>query len=127
MRLNEEADWIRAQVGAQVGRRGRGNPYPDEVRRRAIEYFRARRKQKIAPAKICVELGIGLPTLRNWTTPKKKKTPVDEMGSVGFERLEIVNGATNSTRKEFVVRGPGGLCIEGLDLDNLTELIRRLS
>jgi hypothetical protein len=125
MRMKEEAAAIRAEVGALVGRRNRGNPYPEELRRRAIEYFRARRKQRISPAKISVELGIGIPTLRSWTTPKK--TRIVGMDSVGFERVEIVNESASSTNGRFVVRGPGGLCIEGLDIDNLAELIRRLS
>lgn len=120
MKVEEEAAWIRAQVG----RRGLGNRYPDEVRRRATEYFHARRKQRISPAKICLELGIGIPTLRSWTTPKMERV---EMLSSSFERVEIVGAPASSTKERFVVRGPGGLCIEGLDIDNLVELIRRLS
>lgn len=123
MRIEEEAAAIRAEVGALVGRRGRGNPYPKELRRRAIEYFRARRKQRISPAKISLELGIGIPTLRNWTS--SKGAPGVQIA--GFERLEVIDAPTNSTAKQFVVRGPAGLCIEGLDIDKLAELIRRLS
>jgi hypothetical protein len=78
MKAEEEAAWIRAQVG----HRERGNRYPDEVRRRAVEYFHARRKQRISPAKICLELGIGIPTLRSWTTSKKECV---EMLSSNFE------------------------------------------
>lgn len=125
MRMAEEAAWIRAQVGAIVGRRGRGNPYPDEVRRRAVEYFFARRKQRISPAKICLELGIGVPTLRSWTSPPKRR--IVGIGAAGFERLEIVDEHAGSAKERLVVRGPGGLCIEGLDIDSLAELIRRLS
>ncbi len=125
MRMEEEAAAIRAEVGALVGRRGRGNPYPQELRRRAIEYFLARRKRQIPPAKISVELGIGIPTLRNWTSCKR--TPGVKVASAGFERLEVIDAPTNSTTKQFLVRGPAGLCIEGLDIDSLADLIRRSS
>ena len=123
MGMKEDAEAIRAEVGALVGRRGRGNPYPEELRGRAIEYFRARRKRQISPAKISEELGIGIPTLRNWTSPKRARV---EMASAGFERLELIDAPT-SIAARFVVRGPAGLFIEGLDIDTLAELIRRLS
>jgi hypothetical protein len=123
--MKEEAAWIRAQVEAMVGRRGRANPFREDVRRRAVDYFFVRRKQKISPAKIALELGIGLPTLRSWTSPKKRVG----VGMVpdGFERIEISGARAQSTEARIVVRGPGGLCIEGLDMDTLSELIRRLS
>jgi hypothetical protein len=124
MRMEEEAAAIRAAVGALVGRRGRGNPYPEGLRRRAVEYFRTRRKQRISPTKICLELGMGIATLRSWTSPKRARV---EMASAGFERLEVINASSSLTTARFVVRGPAGLCIEGLDIDTLAELIRRLS
>ena len=125
MRMKEEAAWIQAQVGAMVGRRGRANPFREDVRRRAVDYFFARRKQKISPAKIALEVGIGLPTLRSWTSPKKRVA----VGMVpeGFERVEIGEVRAQSTEARIIVRGPGGLCIEGLDIDSLVELVRRLS
>lgn len=125
MRMKEEAAWIRAEVEAMVGRRNRTNPFREDVRRRAVDYFFARRKQKISPAKIALEIGIGLATLRSWTSPKKRLA----VGMVpeGFERVEIAETPAQSTSTQVVVRGPGGLCIEGLDIDSLADLIRRLS
>jgi hypothetical protein len=125
MRTKEEAAWIRAEVEAMVGRRGRANPFREDVRRRAVDYFFLRRKQKISPAKIALEIGIGLATLRSWTSPKKRLA----VGMVpdGFERVEIAETRAQSTKTQVVVRGPGGLCIEGLDIDSLADLIRRLS
>lgn len=125
MRTKDEAAWIRAEVEAMVGRRGRANPFREDVRRRAVDYFFARRKQKISPAKIALEIGIGLATLRSWTSPKKRLA----VGMVpeGFERIEIAEALPQSASTQVVVRGPGGLCIEGLDIDSLAELIRRLS
>lgn len=121
----EEAAWIRAEVEAMVGRRGRTNPFREDVRRRAVEYFFERRKQKISPANIALEIGIGLGTLRSWTSPKKRSAVA--MVPKGFERVEITENVAQFAKTQVVVRGPGGLCIEGLDIDSLAELIRRLS
>ena len=125
MRMEERAAAIRAEIAALPGRRGPGNPYPKELRERIVEYCRVRRKQRISIPKISSELGIGIPTLRNWTS--SKDTPGVKMASAGFERLEVIDAPTNSITRQFVVRGPAGLCIEGLDIDTLAELIRRLS
>lgn len=125
MRMKEEAAWIRAEVEAMVGRRGRTNPFREDVRRRAVDYFFLRRKQKISPAKIALEIGIGLATLRSWTSPKKRLAV--EMVPKGFERVEIAEIPAQTTKPQVVVRGPGGLCIEGLDIDSLADLIWRLS
>ena len=124
MRMAEEAAWIRAQVNALVGKRGRSNPYPNEVRRRAVEYFDARRKQKVAPKKISLELGIGIATLRFWTTPKKRAANIE---SAGFEQLQVISDSIETTNPRFVVRGPANLVIEGLDIESLADLIRRLA
>ncbi|WP_170319340.1 hypothetical protein [Polyangium spumosum] len=45
-----------------------------------------------------------------------------------FERVEVIDlPASALQRGPLVVRGPGGLLIEGLDMDSLVELVRRLS
>lgn len=123
--MEEEAAAIRAEIAALPGPRGAGHRYPVALRNRIVGYCLARRKQRVSMAKICLELGIGVPTLRLWTSPKREREITD--GSAGFERLEVVNAPSSSSSERFVVRGPGGLCIEGLDIDSLAELIRRLS
>lgn len=125
MGMDEEAAAIRAEIAALPGPRGAGHRYPVALRHRIVGYCLARRKQRVSMAKISLELGIGVPTLRLWTSPKEMRAM--GMASAGFERLEIVDTPGNSTSGRFVVRGPGGLCIEGLDIGALAELIRRLS
>jgi hypothetical protein len=125
VRMEEEAAAIRAEIAALPGPRGVGRRYPVALRNRIVGYCHARRKHRVSMAKICLELGIGVPTLRLWTSSKREREA--SVGSAGFERLEIVNAPTCSPNERFVVRGPGGLCIEGLDIGALAELIRRLS
>ena len=125
MRMEERAEEIRAEIAALPGERGPGNRYPAELRERIVEYWRLRRRQKVSTVKISVELGIGIATLRSWTIPKKIRSV--GMSTPSFERVEIENAAASTTNGPIVVRGPGGLCIEGLDIDSLAKLIQRLS
>jgi hypothetical protein len=125
MRMEERAAGIRAEIAALPGERGPGNRYPTELRERIVEYSSGRRKQGLSIVKISLELGIGIATLRSWTATKR--APSIKIPSAGFERLEVIDAPACSKAPRFVVRGPAGLCIEGLDIDTLAELIRRLS
>jgi hypothetical protein len=51
-------------------------------------------------------------TIRRWMTPVRNKR---------FRPIEVVEA-----RRDLVVHGPHGLRIEGLDLDGVAELVRRL-
>ena len=96
-----------------LGRRGRGRPYPDAF---------AARVQKVAAAgglerrQLRRELRVSDKTLAKWLP---QPAPV--------ARLVPVEVSPPSVRSPFVVHGPAGLRIEGLDLDSLAELLRRLA
>jgi hypothetical protein len=100
------------QAVSQLGRRGRGNAYPKKLRAEIVEYARSRRGAAIPIEAIGAELGMPWRTIRRWTPPVRGKR---------FRPIEIVE-----TRREFVVHGPHGLRIEGLDIDGVAELVRRL-
>jgi hypothetical protein len=51
-------------------------------------------------------------TIRRWMPPIRNKR---------FRPIEVVE-----TRRDLVVHGPHGLRIEGLDLDGVADLVRRL-
>lgn len=119
----QEAAAIREAVGALPGKRGRGNPYPDELRQRIVDYYRARRNDGATMMSIASEVGIIWQTIERWASAAETMP----MQSGGFERLEIIEATVSAPQKRFVVRGPGGLCIEGLDIESLAALIRRLS
>jgi hypothetical protein len=111
-------------VRAFKGRPGHGNPYPETLRRKAVEYYLARRKQGAALPGIASEIEVKWQSLGRWAS---SDAPVVSKGSTGFERIEVIDAPASTPNARFVVRGPGGLCIEGLDLDSLAELIRMLS
>jgi len=120
----QEAAAIREAVAALPRKRGRGNPYPDELRQRVVNYYRARREDGATVQSIALDVGIIWQTIDRWVSTGGPKQAGQ---SAGFERLEIVEGPASAPKKQFVVRGPGGLCIEGLDIDSLAALLRRLS
>lgn len=97
---------------SKLGRRGRGNAYPAELRRQVVEFARKRRAAGIPIEAIGEELGMPWRTIRRWMPPVRGKR---------FRPIEIVE-----TRQSVVVHGPHGLRIDGLDLDGVAELVRRL-
>ena len=125
MRLADQAEAIRAEL-ARLGRRGRGIAYPEGLRERAVSYYCARRAPGAAQRDIGLELGLPWQTLHKWASDACDADLVTA-STPGFERVEIIEALEPARRSSFVVRGPAGLCIEGLDLDALVELVRRLS
>lgn len=97
---------------SKLGRRGRGNAYPKEFRVEVVEYARARRAAGVPIESIGEELGMPWRTIRRWMPPIRSKR---------FRPIEVVE-----TRRDVVVHGPHGLRIEGLDLDGVADLLRRL-
>jgi transposase-like protein len=116
MKDGRESTSLRAEL-ARIERRGRGCAYPTPLRNRAVAYVQARRAEGASVASVGAELGICISTLLRWTrSPRKSAT---------FERVLVVADA--ATPSALVVHGPCGLRIEGLQLAEVAELVRRLS
>ncbi len=56
MDLADQATRFRAEV-ARLGRRSRGHPYPEELRRSAVKYLRGRRREGATATAAAKELG----------------------------------------------------------------------
>ncbi|UQA61416.1 hypothetical protein [Polyangium aurulentum] len=125
MQTAHRAAAIRAEMDQVEGRRGRGKAYPEALRRRAAAYYCARRAQGAAIRTIGIELGLPGQTLQRWAAAFGD-APLLLSATDGFERVEIVETSPPARRSSIVVRGPAGLHIEGLELDTLVELLRRL-
>jgi len=95
--------------------RGRGIRYPVELKTRLISETQRRRETGATLEAIGEELGISWRTLARWCTEARTSAP-------GFRSVEVVV----APRSTPVVHGPHGLRIEGLDLDGIVELVRRL-
>ena len=98
---------------SELGRRGRGRSYPKALRAEVVEYALARRAVGIRIEAIGEELGMPWRTVRGWMPRVRAKR---------FRRIEVVVPRGDGV----VVHGPHGVRIEGLDLDSVAELLRRL-
>jgi len=84
-----------------------------------LSYTVARRRQGAKLVEVAAELGMKSHTLSRWLGEKKTST--------SFERVEIVASAAAPAARKLVVYGPRGLRVEGLDLAEVAELMRRVA
>lgn len=115
MKGKREAGALRAEL-AGMERRGRGHRYPPELRTRVLAYAATQRADGVTPKEVGDELGMDWRTVKRWI--EKEHVP-------GFEQV-IVHDDAQKPAGRLVVHGPGGVRIEGLDLDTLAELLRKL-
>jgi predicted transcriptional regulator len=116
MKGKREVDALRAEL-AGIERRGRGHRYPPELRKRVTAYAVAHHADGTTPREIGDELGMDSRTVERW---------LEKEHVSGFEQL-IVQQDAHAPAGRLVVHGPGGVRIEGLDLDALAELLRKLT
>lgn len=117
MDLQEKAErirWQRRQLGHVCG----SNPCPEELKWAALEYVEARTAQGAAEGTAAAEIGVAALTLARWRQERPSAVP---------RFVPVVVDEQTSSGSRFIVHGPGGLRIEGLDLDSLAELLRRLA
>jgi transposase len=115
MREQFGAEQLRAQLRG-MGERGRGRRYPAGVREQVVSYVAARRAEGISLRVAAQELGMPWRTVRHWVQGRGRR-------GAALRTLAIAATPGAST---VVVHGPHGLRIEGLDLDQIAELLLRL-
>lgn len=91
-----------------------------EYVRRARDLIRSRGWTIAATA---AELGIGESTLSNWF----RRVAAAEFLPVAIVSEEVVDGECVPVSQRPVLVAPGGYRVEGLDVDGMAELLRRLS
>ena len=104
---------------ATTERSGRGRAYPPSLRAEVLRHAHARLAAGEAATAIATDLGLHAATLASWlgrTSPPPAT----------FARVEVL-AEPPSTAGALVVHTPHGLRIEGLDLDSLATLLRRLA
>jgi transposase len=104
---------------SKLSPRGRGRPYPKGLMGKLLSYTVARRRQGARLAEVAVELGMKPYTLARWMGEKRP--------SASFERVEVVASATPTPSRTLIVHGPRGLRVEGLELADVVELVRRVA
>jgi hypothetical protein len=131
MDVREQGARLRKALEAAVSPRGRRH-FPEALIRETTAYFVARVAEGVGAELVGPELGLAANTLRRW-----QKLYADAAPSVASRAsappppalvpLTVVAPPPRGSAPALVVRGPGGLCIEGLDLDALVALLRRLA
>lgn len=105
---------------SKLGEMGRGKRYPRALLEKMLSYTVARRRQGATLLAVGGELGMNWKTLARWLGERK---------AARFERVEIsapTPTVAPSMPLPIVVHGPRGLRIEGLDVNSVAELLRRL-
>jgi hypothetical protein len=102
------------QAVARLGRRGRGRSYPEALLDQIVAYVASRRREGATLVTIGEEIGVSWKSLSRWVA---KRRPARH-----FRRVQVVA----PVQHKMIVRAAHGLCIEGLDMDGLAELIRKL-
>lgn len=100
----------------QLGRRGRGRPYPAELQAKIAEYVRARRAGGVALKTISAEIGVSWRMLSRWSS-----------GGASARRFRPVELRAATAAATVVVHGPCGVHVEGLELEQVAELLRKLA
>lgn len=106
----ELRDKLAAAVVDQVGGERR---YPEELRRQAGAYVRARLASGAKRAAVSAELGVPAITLARWAAASGFRT-------VAVEAEE----AKPTGRRDLVLVSPGGFRVEGLELSEVAALLR---
>ena len=111
----DELSEIRQAIEA-LGKRGPRPRYPKELRERIVSYAQAELQRGHNVEEIAAELGMKWRTLQRWRSEHKQGQ---------FRRVQVVPNAPAS--KTLTLYGPLGVRLEGLALDEVAELIRRLA
>ena len=111
----------RKQIQEAVSALGAGaqRRYPAQLRSRIADYGRARIEGGAALTRVSVEIGVSHPTLVRILDEKPAR-----MRRVRVARPKATKAEPSAA---VVVKGPGGLVIEGLDVGGLAALVRALS
>ncbi len=114
--ITTRQDQIRRAV-AKLARGGKRR-YPARLRRRIADYARNQIESDVSLTQVSSDLGVGHPTLIRLleeAPPRMRRV-----------RVTASTRVTDSSAI-LVVRGPGGIVIEGLDVDGAAALLRALA
>ena len=102
------------------GKTGRGVRYPEDLQQEAVSYAKARRQRGDSLLAISRDLGVPYVTLSRWF--QRAHDPE-------FRRVEIVPSGPSAmgSAAGVTITTPSGIRIEGLDLESLIALLRRLA
>lgn len=110
----------RQRIHREIGRLRAGSQrrYPEPLRRRIVEYARLRLNAGIRVTEVCAELGVSHPTVSRMLGD----------APAPMRRVRLARPSTSGEQPATpVVRGPHGLVVEGLGIEDVATLFRTLS
>jgi transposase-like protein len=121
MANGDEVERLRRELSRCPGT-GRGRRYPEALRRRAGRLADVEQREARSIEVLARRLGVSAPALTRWMGDLQ-----DQAGGVSpLRSVEIVPDAVG-TPSSIVVRGPQGIVIEGLELEQVAQLVRSLA
>jgi len=114
---------FRRAVQAQMPSRGRGRRFPVELRSQAVTITEDAVRVGWGEAQVAKELGVNAVTLKRWI----ERAQEEERFPPALQPVAVVEAAAERRQASVVVHGPSSLRVEGLDLDDLAALWRKLS
>ena len=98
--------------------------FPKALRDRVARHAERQRHQGVPIKATARELGLSHHTLQYWRSEKAKAKPKPE-GKV--KRVRVVRDQKPTTeRSRLTIHGPAGTTVEGLSVEDVVEILRRL-
>jgi len=114
---------FRKAARAQMPSRGRGRRFPAELRSQAVAITEEAARAGWDEAQVAQELGVNAVTLKRWL----ERAQEEERFPPTLQPVAVVEPASEETPARVVVHGPSSIRVEGLDLDDVVMLWRKLS
>jgi transposase-like protein len=113
--MDDSVQRFRRQAAREIGdRRGAERRYSDDLRQRAVAYWRARKPAGDGVRAVATALGIAPVSLRRWAQDAR------------FRPVQVVADAAPVAARLVVVIDARGVRIEGVDVATAAQLIARL-
>lgn len=123
MDTNTEVEGLRGEI-AGLSNHPNSRRYSASLRERVVAWAEKRVAAGTSIASLCREIGIGEPTLHKFLG--KPTGRAAKKKSAGFKRVKVIAPAAVIARA-MVMRGPCGISVEGLSLEDIAEVLKRLA
>jgi transposase len=117
--MEKKAEEFREGVRKQAGG-GPRNRYTAELRELARSYWKKRKAEGATLAAAAKELGIHAKSLHQWSKGRGRARQFHPVELIAEEQAGPRRGSS------LVLHGPGGVRVEGLTVESLAALLRRL-
>jgi hypothetical protein len=124
MGTKTEAERLRAEIAALSEVR-KARRYPAGLKRRVARWAAGEVASGASIAGLAMRIDIGEPTLTRFLDEARKKSAPVPMA--GFARVKVTKSEPAPSVERIVVRGPHGVAVEGLCIETLAQLLKRLS